>query len=203
MNYGSTDITKFDYSKNLSAALIYLMIKQQDAVGLTTFDNKIDLTIPPRSKKGHLNLLLQTMHKLKVGGETNVSSLLHSLAESIHKRGLIILISDLLDDEKNIINGLRHFRHKGHEVIIFHVVDPKEMNLDFDDNINFIDMENDENLVVDSRQIKSNYNRAFKKFCSYYKNQCLKNNIDYVLLNTTDSLDISLMQYLIKRSQLS
>ena len=203
MNYGSIDITKFDYSKNLSAALIYLMIKQQDAVGLTTFDDKIDLTIPPRSKKGHLNLLLQTMHRAKVGGETNVSSLLHSLAESIHKRGLIILISDLLDDEKKIINGLRHFRHKGHEVIIFHVVDPKEMNLDFDDNINFIDMENDEKLIVDSRQIKSSYNKAFNKFCSYYKNQCLKNNIDYVSLNTTDSLDISLMQYLIKRSQIS
>ena len=122
MNYGSMDITKFDYAKNLSAALIYLMIKQQDAVGLTTFDDKIDLTIPPRSKKGHLNLLLQTMHRAKVGGETNVSSLLHSLAESIHKRGLIILISDLLDDEKEIINGLRHFRHKGHEVIIFHII---------------------------------------------------------------------------------
>ena len=203
MNYGSIDITKFDYSKNLSAALIYLMIKQQDAVGLTTFDDKIDLTIPPRSKKGHLNLLLQTMHRAKVGGETNVSSLLHSLAESIHKRGLIILISDLLDDEKKIINGLRHFRHKGHEVIIFHVVDPKEMNLDFDDNINFIDMENDEKLIVDSRQIKNEYNKAFNKFRSYYKNQCLKNNIDYVFLNTTDSLDISLMQYLIKRSQIS
>ena len=203
MNYGSIDITKFDYSKNLSAALIYLMIKQQDAVGLTTFDDKIDLTIPPRSKKGHLNLLLQTMHRAKVGGETNVSSLLHSLAESIHKRGLIILISDLLDDEKKIINGLRHFRHKGHEVIIFHVVDPKEMNLDFDDNINFIDMENDEKLIVDSRQIKSNYNKAFNNFCSYYKNQCLKHNIDYVSLNTTDPLDISLMQYLIQRRQIS
>ena len=105
--------------------------------------------------------------------------------------------------KKKIINGLRHFRHKGHEVIIFHVIDPKEMNLDFDDNINFIDMENDEKLIVDSRQIKRNYNKAFNNFCSYYKNQCLKNNIDYVSLNTTDPLDISLMQYLIKRSQIS
>ena len=77
------------------------------------------------------------------------------------------------------------------------------MNLDFDDNINFIDLENDEKLIVDSRQIKSNYNKAFNKFCSYYKNQCLKNNIDYVSLNTTDPLDISLMQYLTKRSQIS
>jgi len=203
MDYSSTDISKFEYAKNLSAALAYLMIKQQDAVGLTTFDDKIDITIPPKSKKSHLNLLLQTMNKSKVGGETNVPLLLHSLAESIHKRGLVILISDLLDDEKKIINALRHFRHKGHEVIIFHIVDPKEIDLSFDDNINFIDMENDQKLIVDSRQIKSKYNKVFKNFCSYYKNECLRNNIDYVFLNTMDSLDISLMQYLMKRSQIN
>ena len=203
MGYGSTDITKFDYSKNLVAALIYLMIKQQDAVGLTTFDDKIDLTIPPKSKTSHLNLLLKAMHNSKTGGETNISTLLHSLAESIHKRGLIILVSDLLDDEEKIIKGLRHFRHKGHEVIIFHIVDPKEKNLEFDNNINFIDMENKDEITIDSRQIKKEYEKAFDKFCNYYKNKCLKNNIDYVQLDTTDSLDISLMQYLIKRMQIN
>ena len=203
MNYSSDNISKFDYAKNLSAALAYLMIKQQDAVGLTTFDDKIDITIAPKSKKGHLNLLLQTMHKAKVGGETNVPLLLHSLAESINKRGLIILISDLLDDEKKIINALRHFRHKGHEVIIFHVLDPKEIDLSFDDNINFIDMENNQKLLVDSRQIKNKYIKAVNKFCSYYKDECLRNKIDYVFLNTMDSLDVSLMQYLMKRSQIN
>ena len=203
MGYGSTDITKFEYSKNLVAALIYLMIKQQDAAGLTTFDEKINLTIPPKSKTSHLNLLLKAMHNSKIGGETDISTLLHSLAESIHKRGLVILVSDLLDDEEKIIKGLRHFRHKGHEVIIFHIVDPKEKSLDFDNNINFIDIENNDELTIDSRQIKKDYVKAFDQFCNYYKNKCLKNNIDYVQIDTTDSLDISLMQYLIKRMQIN
>ena len=203
MGYGSIDITKFDYSKNLAAALIYLMIKQQDAVGLTTFDDKINISIPPKSKITHLNSLLTTMHNCKTGGETKISTLLHSLAESINKRGLIILISDLLDDEEKIMKGLRHFRHKGHEVIIFHIIDPKEKNLDFDENVNFIDMENEDRLTVDTRQIRKDYTKSFEKFCSYYKNKCLRNKIDYVKLNTTDSLDISLMQYLIKRIQVS
>ena len=202
MSYGSHSINKFEYSKCLAASLIYLMIKQQDAVGLTTFDDKLNITIPPKSKVSHLNLLLQTMHNSKTGGETDISLLLHSLAESIHKRGLIILISDLIDNEKDIIKGLRHFRHKGHEVIVFHIMDPKESNLDYDENINFIDLENQKELKIDARQIKSQYNKAFKNFCDYYKNECVKNNIDYIPINTMDSLDGSLMQYLIKRMSL-
>ena len=202
MSYGSHSINKFEYSKCLAASLIYLMIKQQDAVGLTTFDDKLNITIPPKSKVSHLNLLLQTMHNSETGGETDISLLLHSLAESIHKRGLIILISDLIDNEKDIIKGLRHFRHKGHEVIVFHIMDPKESNLDYDENINFIDLENQKELKIDARQIKSQYNKAFKNFCDYYKNECVKNNIDYIPINTMDSLDGSLMQYLIKRMSL-
>ena len=202
MSYGSHSINKFEYSKCLAASLIYLMIKQQDAVGLTTFDDKLNITIPPKSKVSHLNLLLQTMHNSETGGETDISLLLHSLAESIHKRGLIILISDLIDNEKDIIKGLRHFRHKGHEVIVFHIMDPKESNLDYDENINFIDLENQKELKIDARQIKSQYNKAFKNFCDYYKNECVKNNIDYIPINTIDSLDGSLMQYLIKRMSL-
>ena len=201
MGFGSSEITKFDYSKSLAAALTYLMIKQQDAIGLTTFDDKIDISIVPKSKMSHLNLLLKTMHNCKTGGETNISRLLHSLAESIHKRGLIILISDLLDDEKEIIKGLRHFRYKGHEVIIFHIMDPKEKDLDYDENVNFIDIENNTNIITDSRLIRKQYNKAFKDFCDYYKTECLRNKVDYIPISIDESLDKSLMQYLIKRKQ--
>ena len=202
MGYGSKDLSKFEYSKILSASLIYLMIKQQDAVGLTMFDEKVNASIPPKCKISHLNYLLTTMHNAKTGGETSIPNLLHALAESIVKRGLIILISDLLDDENEVIKGLRHFRHKGHEVIIFHIVDPKEKNLDFDENINFIDVENSQSVLTDTRQIKDKYNKAFKEFCNYYKNECLKNKIDYVQIDTSASLDYSIMQYLIKRGKL-
>tara|TARA_B100000131_G_scaffold172929_1_gene167089 strand:- start:2176 stop:3075 length:900 start_codon:yes stop_codon:yes gene_type:complete len=202
MNFSSSNITKFDYSKSLSAALTYLMIKQQDAIGLTTFDEKIDVSINPKSKISHLNLLLKTMHNAKPGGETNISYLLHILAESIKKRGLIILISDLLDNQEDIVKGLRHFRYKGHEIIIFHIIDPKEKDLDYNDNINFIDLETTESIITDSRLIRKKYNKAFKNFCDYYSTQCSKNKIDYVPVLTSDSLDKSLMQYLMKRSQI-
>ena len=203
MGYGSGSLTKFDYTKSLAASLIYLMIKQQDAVGLTTFDDKLDISILPKAKSSQLNLLLKTMHNAKTGGETNISNLLHSIAERITKRGLIILISDLLDNEEDIIKGLRHFRHKGHEVIIFHIIDPKEKNLDFGENVNFIDIENNEKIMVDSRQIKKSYTASFAKFCNYYKERCLQNNIDYTQLVTTDPLYKSLTQYLIKRMQIA
>jgi uncharacterized protein (DUF58 family) len=203
MNFGSKGITKFEYSKSLCAAFAYLMIKQQDAIGLTTFDNKINISIPPKSKKGHLNLLLKTLHHSKPGGETNTSKLLHALAESIDKRGLVILISDLLDNQKEILQSLRHFKYKGHEVLIFHIIDPKEKDLSYTENIKFTDLENGENIVTDARLIRQQYNKAFNHFCKFYSNGCANNKVDYVQISTEDSLDKSLMEYLIKRSQIS
>jgi uncharacterized protein (DUF58 family) len=203
MDFGSDNLTKFQYSKSISAALSYLMIKQQDAVGLTTFDEKINTIIKPKSKASHLNLLLKTMHNASTGGETNISNLLHGLAESINRKGLIILISDLLDDEHKVMESLRHFRYKGHEIIVFHIVDPKEKDLDYNQNINFIDLESNYNIIADSRLVKENYNKAFQKFSDYYKNECLRDKIDYNLVSTSDSLDKTLLQYLIKRSQLN
>ena len=203
MDFGSDDLTKFQYSKSISAALSYLMIKQQDAVGLTTFDEKINTIIKPKSKASHLNLLLKTMHNSSTGGETNISNLLHGLAESINKKGLIILISDLLDDEHKVMESLRHFRYKGHEIIVFHIVDPKEKDLDYNQNLNFIDLESNYNIIADSRLVKENYNKAFQKFSDYYKNECLRDKIDYNLVSTSDSLDKTLLKYLIKRSQLN
>ena len=203
MNFGSKNITKFEYSKLISAAMSYLMIKQQDAVGLTTFDQRINTIIKPKSKVNHLNLLLKTLHNSNTGGETNISNLLHGLAESINKKGLIILISDLLDDEKRVMESLRHFRYRGHEIIVFHIVDPKEKNLDYNENINFIDLENNYNIVADSRLVKDKYNKAFRNFSDFYKKECLRDKIDYNLISTSDSLDKTLLQYLIRRSQIN
>ena len=203
MGYSSKDnINKFEYAKTLSASLSYLMIKQQDAVGLTMFDNKINTSIAPRSKTSHLNVLLNSLHKSKVRGETKISPILHSLAESIKKRGLIILISDLLDNPKDVIKGLRHFRYRGHEVIIFHILDSNEISFNFNEMINFIDSENNQSIKTDPRHIKSDYKKAFSNFCETYRLECRKNNIDYVRVSTSDSLDKSLIEYLIKRSRL-
>ncbi len=203
MNFGSDDITKFEYAKNICACLSYLMIKQQDAVGLTTFDKKIKTSIPPKSKTSHLNYLLKVLNNTKIEGETKISTILHSLAESIKKRGLIILISDLIDNPKDVLSGLRHFRHKGHEVMIFHIIDDKEINFDFNSPINFIDLEDQKMIKTDPRQIKVDYKESFDKFCQEYKEECNKNNVDYIPINTSSSIDKTLIQYLIKRAKLS
>ena len=202
MKYGSEDLTKFEYAKTICACLSYLMIKQQDAVGLTTFDKKIDISIPPKSKVSHLNYLLQTLDNTKINGETKISYVLHSLAESIKKRGLVILISDLIDDQEDVLEGLRHFRYKGHEVILFHIIDRKEKEFNFNSPVNFIDLENNDMIKTDPRQIKADYKQAFVEFCENYKKECSKNSIDYIPINTSDSIDKTLIQYFIKRSKL-
>ena len=203
MDFGSNKITKFEYSKILAASLCYLMIKQQDAVGLNLFDTTIKASILPKSKTSHLNLILKTLQNSKIGKKTNIAKVLHTLAESIKKRGLVILISDLIDKQDDIIKGLRHFRHKGHEVIVFHVLDNNELNLNYNQSIQFEDLENKEIIKTDPRHIKTEYKKSISKFCKKYKIECEKNKIDYVSINTSDSIDKSLLEYLIKRNKLS
>ena len=202
MKYASNKLSKFEYSKSLAASLAYLMIKQQDAVGLSTFDNKINLTIPPKTKPSHFNLIAQTLHNAKTGNTTKVSNILHILAQSIKKRGLIILISDLVDSHEDIMNGLKHFRYKGHEVIIFHILDPREIDLNFNESVKFIDLESDESITTDPRQVKAAYQKEIKDLVDSYKNQCRKNKIDFINISTSDSLENSLINYLIKRNKL-
>ena len=118
MGYASNDINKLEYSKILAASLSYMLIKNQDAVGLYMFDSGIKKIIPPHSNKGHLSVVLSEMDKIKPNKDTNIAKALHECAEKTNKKGLIILISDLMDDENDIIKGLKHFIYKGHEVII-------------------------------------------------------------------------------------
>ena len=202
MKYASDKLSKFEYSKSLAASLAYLMIKQQDAVGLSTFDNKINFTIPPKTKPSHFNLIAQTLHNAKTGNTTKISNVLHVLAQSIKKRGLIILISDLVDSHEDIMNGLKHFRYKGHEVIVCHILDPREIDLNFNESVKFIDLESDESIITDPRQVKAAYQKEIKDLIASYKNQCRKNKIDFINISTSESLENSLINYLIKRNKL-
>ncbi|MBN1561396.1 DUF58 domain-containing protein, partial [candidate division KSB1 bacterium] len=124
MGYTSHALSKLEYSSYLVAALSYLMLKQRDSVGLVTFDEKIRTFMPPRSVKSYLTLILKELHKTTSHERTNVAATLHQMAERIHRRGLIILFSDLLDNPQKVMSGLKHFRHKKHEVIVFHILDP-------------------------------------------------------------------------------
>ncbi len=202
MEYTSHDITKLEYAKILSASLGYLMIKQQDAVGLTLFDSKIRTHVPPRSKSSHLNVLFSRMNNIKSGPETNISPILHKSAEAIKKRGLIVLISDLFDNPDEVISGLKHFRYKGHEVIVIHTLDPQEIELKFDERTRFRDMETGDEIITEPWHIQKEYQKSIKDFCENYKRICRKNKIDYILANTKEPLDVVLSEYLIKRKKL-
>ena len=202
MTYKSNNMTKLEYAQILAASLGYLMLKQQDAVGLTLFDDRIRVNIPARSKRSHLNIILSQMQNIIAGPETTIAPVLHKTAEAIKKRGLIILISDLFDDPDKVLSGLQHFRYKGHEVIVFHVLDPQELTLDFTQRTRFRDMESGEEIVTDPWHIQSDYQKSMEQFCDYIKSNCRQKNIDYVQLSTDLPLDIALSEYLIKRKRI-
>jgi len=203
MHYKSGDTSKLEYGKMLAASLTYLMLKQQDAVGLTLFDDQIRNSIPPRSKTSHMNVILSEIENIAQGSKTNIAPILHKIAEVTQKRGLIILISDLFDSQEDVLSSLQHFRYKGHEVIVFHILDSQELKLEFNQLTRFKDMESGEEITTEPWHIQKDYQKKIQSFCKFYKMQCRKNNIDYVLLNTDTPLDIALSEYLIKRKRLS
>lgn len=202
MLYSSAEVSKLSYANSLAASLSYLMINQQDAVGIAKFSDKIDTFIPPKARPSHLNLILSQLDDRDSGNDTQVGKVLHELADRIKKRGMVILISDLLDKPENIMKGLKHFRHQNQEVIVFHIQDRKESEFDFDTRTKFFDMETGEEIVTEPWHIRSNYNELVSKLESNYKSNCRENLIDYVPLFTDQSLDIGITEYLIKRSKL-
>ena len=202
MNYQSNKVSKLEYAKLLAACLGYLMLKQQDAVGLTLFDDQIRINIPARSKRSHLNVILSQMENFSAGPETRMAPILHRTAEVIKKRGLIILISDLFDFPEEVLSGLQHFRYNGHEVVVFHILDPQELKLDFPQRTRFRDMESGEEMITDPWHIQVDYQHSMEAFCNYYKIQCRQNNIDYIRLTTDASLDLAFSEYLLKRKRM-
>jgi uncharacterized protein (DUF58 family) len=127
MGYGSRGLTKFEYAQCLAASLAYLMNRQRDGVGLTAFDEGIVGMLPASARPGHLRAMLLTLERLTLGQKTNVSKPMHQLATSISKRGMVVLISDLLDEPERVIRGLKHFQFRGTDVVVFHVLDPHEL----------------------------------------------------------------------------
>tara|TARA_Y100001968_G_scaffold327337_1_gene372153 strand:+ start:1388 stop:2290 length:903 start_codon:yes stop_codon:yes gene_type:complete len=202
MLYASNGISKLTYANTLAASLSYLMINQQDAVGLVQFSENIKTIIPPKAKPSHLNLILTQLDDQKVGEDTKVGKILQEMADRIRKRGLIILISDLFDDFKNIMKGLKHFRHLNQEVIVFHILDRKEFDFDFNTRTKFLDMETGEEIVTEPWHIRSNYNSLIQNLQEDYTKDCREYKIDYVPIFTNQNLDTSLTAYFNKRRKL-
>lgn len=197
MNYASDGITKFDYACTLTASLAYLILRQQDAAGVVTFSDRIDAFIPPRAKRDYLAQILHALENRAPGGETRVGKILDDIAGQVKRRGLIVLVSDLLDEPAEILKGLRQFRFRGNDVIVFHLLDPAELDLPFDGNVLFEDLEAaDLRVIADPRAIRSTYQQVVKDFIDDMRKQCRDNTIDYQLISTATPLDRALASYL-------
>jgi uncharacterized protein (DUF58 family) len=195
------ELTKFDYAICLAAALGYLMIHQQDPVGLITFDTRIQTSLPPRSKRAQLGTILAVLANLKPAGSTDLANSLHQLAVMIRNKSLIILFSDLMTEPEAVLQSLHHLRHGGHEVILFHILDEAEVHFPFEGVIEFEDVEDHKKLTIDARGMRPDYLQALSDFQNFYRTECAKANIDYVPMDTSVSFDKALMEYLIQRQR--
>jgi uncharacterized protein (DUF58 family) len=197
MDYASNGLTKFDYGCTLTASLAYLVLRQQDAAGLVTFSNRVEQFIPPKAKRDYLTQILHALENRGPAGETNVGKILEEIAGQIKRRGMVILVSDLIDEPEAILKGLRLFRYKGNDVIVFHLLDQAEIDLPFDGNILFEDLE-EANLkvVADPKAIRQTYRQIIEEFTGQMRKQCHDSAIDYQLLSTTTPLDRALTSYL-------
>jgi len=200
MAYGSDGLTKFEYGCYLSAALTYLMVQQRDKVGLVLFDTEVRERIPPRSSPAHMKYILDRLEAAEPSGHTGVAATMHGIAESTKRRGLVIIISDLVDSQDAVLNALQHFRHDRHEVIVFNVFDPSEIEFPFEDLTEFLDMETNARMVVQPRVIREEYQRNFNSFVDKYRQGCALARIDYELVRTDQPFEMMLAAYLSKRA---
>ncbi|MFQ5850029.1 MAG: DUF58 domain-containing protein [Candidatus Binatia bacterium] len=197
MDYASDGITKFAYGCILTASLAYLILKQQDAAGLVTFSDRIESFIPPRAKRGYLMEILHALEGQAPSGETAVGKILQEIAGKVNRRGLVILVSDLLDEPDAILEGLRLFRFKGNDVIVFHLLDAAELELPFDGNILFEDMEQPHlKVTADPQAIRPIYRKVVEEFVGHLRKECQERFIDYQFLSTATPMDRALVSYL-------
>ncbi len=206
MGYQSAALSKLEYARTLASALAYFMMNQKDAVGLITFDEKIREHLPSRYRRGHLMRILRTLARVQPGNRTNFMKPVIDLAISLNRKSLIILISDLLDDqptdaEESVVKAIRKLRFKGNDVIVFHVMDDAELNFPFEQISEFEDLESLETITTVPSAIRESYLQELNNFCSSCRKQCWNGGIDYHLLNTSEPMDSALSSYLMRRAK--
>jgi uncharacterized protein (DUF58 family) len=200
MAYGS-GVSKFDYAATAAACLAYLLQHQQDAVGLVTFNTKIAKHLPPSSHPSHLKLMLHELEQFTPDDKTDVAEVFPKLAQQTRQRGMIVLFSDLFVPTDTLLETLRQFRLRRHEVIVFHVMHEDELKFPFDDNTLFKGMETADQLYAEPRALRRSYLEAVDRFREEVRRVCSTTGIDYVLLSTEQPLDAALASYLTFRQK--
>ena len=199
MGYGSSTPTKFEYANYIAASLAHLLLRQRDSVSLVLFSEGVERFLPGSTNPAHIRPITRALEETTPGGTTNFGATLHDIAERMPRRGLVILISDFFGDLQDILLGLKHLRHKRHEVIVFQVLDEYEVTFPFKELTLFRGMELPQQLFAEPRSLREQYLAELGQFVSSLRSECLNNQSDFVTLKTTDPLDVALASFVATR----
>ena len=200
MTYGSGNITKLEYAKYLAASLAYLIIEQGDSAGIGLFDGELQNYIQPKSNMGVLVDISRELEQVEPKPRTNVGKVLSNFAHRMARRGVAVLFSDMLDNTDEFIKGINHLRFRGHNVIVFHILDPAELNFPFKGTSKFVGLEEDGDLITQPDRLRDRYIEELNSFITKIRSACTKTQVDYVLVNTADPIEHVLSGYLLQRS---
>ena len=200
MGFGSKGITKLDYARILAGCLTYLVHKQRDRVGLVAFDSDIIEHVPPSAK--HMDVVLHVLDRLKPARPGGLRAPLHKMAEHFGRRGILVLISDLYDEPDAVLDAVGPLRFRGNDIIVFHVLDPAEIEFPFDDASSFEDLESGEQIPVVPEALRDQYRQMIQDHIAALQERFSANRIDYTLVNTASPLDHALFSYLTTRERL-
>jgi len=199
MQYASGPVSKYDYACLVAAALSYLVLHQQDSVGLVTFDDQVRRFLRPLSQPSHLKQIVQLMNQGAAREKTKLAPIFHDLAERINRLALVVVLSDLFDEVEDILAGLKHLRHKRHEVVVLHVLDAAELDFPFQEATLFRGLEAFPELLTDPRSLRQGYLDQIGRFMLEVQRGCRAENIDYVQLRTDANVGVALSGYLAHR----
>ncbi|MCA9733200.1 MAG: DUF58 domain-containing protein [Deferribacteres bacterium] len=200
MNFASNGMTKLEYASYLAASLAYLISRQRDGIGLVTFGDKIVHHIPAQVRSGHLQTILLELSNLKTVPRTDIGLPLHQVADAVNKKGMIVLISDLLDDPEKIIHAIQHFRFRGHEVIVFNIFDAAEITFPYHNTIKFVGLEGEGEYTAIPHSVRDEYLARLKNHIAFLEKGCGSNRTSFSLLDTSKPLDFALQAYLAARA---
>ena len=200
MTYGSGNITKLEYAKYMAASLAYLVVDQHDSAGFAVFDGQMQQYVQPKSTLGILADISREMEKVVPRPRTAIAPILHEFARRMKRRGFVMLFSDLFDHTEEFINGLSHLRYAGHNVTVFHILDPYELTFPLSGMWKFVGLENDGEVITQPARVRASYLHELEQFIDRVKRACTRQNVDYVLVNTARPIESVVSSYLIQRT---
>jgi uncharacterized protein (DUF58 family) len=203
MTYASGEISKLEYAKYLAASLAYLVVDQGDSAGVGVFDGELQNYIAPKSSMRVLNDISNELEAVVPKPRTNVGEILHNFAHRMSRRGFVMLFSDLFDNTDEFIEGLNHLRFRGHNVILFHILDRYELEFPLTGMWKFVGLEGEGDLVTQPARVRNNYLKELESFITRIKTACTRAQVDYVLVNTSEPIEHVLSGYLLQRSALA